>query len=86
MFNFTFNRNIVLSFAAGLVVGVLGYKVYQEHKGEIEAKLNGFSGAAGNDGCAAGSCEGNVTLEELEAQKERLEDLIAEQKAKSNNQ
>lgn len=83
------DKNILLGFAAGCVIGVVGYKFYNEHKDDIEAKikslkdLKGFGGAEEN---AEQSEHENASssLEELEAQKERLEDLIAEIKAKQS--
>ena len=81
-----FDRNLLIGFAAGVVVGLVGYKFVSTHKEQIESKLQGLGVGANNaDGAAA--CEdtsSELTLEDLEAQKERLEDLIAEQQQKQN--
>lgn len=79
---FNINRTIVLSVAAGIVVGALGYKFYDKNKQCIDAKLKSLG--ITNAGCDDGKCEynpsTNLSVEELEAQKERLDDLIAELK------
>lgn len=79
---FNINRTIVLSVAAGIVVGALGYKFYDKNKQCIDAKLKSLGIA--NAGCDDGKCDctpsSSLSVEELEAQKERLEDLIAEVK------
>lgn len=81
------DRNILIGFGAGVLVGILGYKMVSAHKDEIEAKLQqlgvGTGGCGCNDGEGNGSDAGGLTIEDLEAQKERLEDLIAEQKQKA---
>ena len=78
----TFDKNILLGFAAGVVAGCLGAKYYSEHKDEIDAKLKGIrdSGLFKKTESAVENAE--MTLEELETQKERLEDLIADVKSK----
>jgi hypothetical protein len=81
-----FDKNILFGFAAGVVVGALGLKFYNENRDTIQAKLKdinipGF--AAANEATAnAQESSEDLTLEELMAQKERLDDLIAEYNAK----
>lgn len=80
------DRNIFIGLAAGIVAGVVGYKIYEQNKESIDSRLKNL-GICPQDQCKdTGSCQessacNSITLEELEAQKERLEDLIAEQKA-----
>lgn len=58
--------------AVGLVAGVFGYRAYTENKD----KLHGLLPAPQEE-------PGDLQLEELMKQKERLEDLIAERQAVS---
>ncbi len=78
------NKTIVLSFLGGLVIGAVGYKFYNENKDTIKSKLKeaGIVPSCGDSGCCGGrNCSADLNLEELMAQKERLEDLIAELQA-----
>lgn len=79
------DRNLLIGFGAGVLVGLVGYKLYNSHKDEIGAKLQQFGVGAANGGDDACACQDDaceISVEDLEAQKERLEDLIAEQKQK----
>ncbi|MGM9928910.1 MAG: hypothetical protein ACI35P_13265 [Bacillus sp. (in: firmicutes)] len=67
-----FNKDFWVGFASGTVVGAVGYRLYEQNTGQ----LNNLIQQAPKFGCKAGHAE--PTLEELVAQKERLEDLIAE--------
>lgn len=79
-----FDKNLLIGFLAGAAVGALGIKFYNEHKDEIGERLNKagfFKDGPAEEGAAAAPAEGakdELSLEELMAQKERLEDLIAE--------
>ena len=80
------DKNMLFGFAAGCVLGAVGYKFYNDHKDDIDEKIKGlknFKVLTGNEGNEEKAPESNeeMTLEELEAQKERLEDLIAEMQA-----
>ena len=80
------DKNLLFGFAAGCVLGAVGYKFYNDHKDDINEKikdLKGLKAFGGNENKEEKAEEGNeeMTLEELEAQKERLEDLIAEMQA-----
>lgn len=80
------DKNMLFGFAAGCVLGAVGYKFYNDHKDDIDEKIKGlknFKVLNGNEGNEEKVPESNeeMTLEELEAQKERLEDLIAEMQA-----
>ena len=70
---FNFNRDFFMGFVSGAVCGAAGYKLYEENRGELQNLIqqtpsNNFSPTH----------HGEPTIEELVAQKERLEDLIAE--------
>lgn len=60
-----------IGLAIGAVAGVFGYRFMQEREQQMMALQQGQPG-------------GQVPLEELERQKEELEDLIAAQKAQEN--
>lgn len=80
-----FDKNILLGVLAGIAIGVVGTKVYQANKAEIDEKLKALRDLNPLANGAAKEAEGdeaNITREELEAQKEHLEDLIAEIDAK----
>ena len=48
-----FDRNLLIGFAAGVVVGLVGYKFVSSHKEQIESKLQGLGvGANSSDGAA----------------------------------
>lgn len=95
------DKNLIFAFAAGAVAGVVGARYYKKHEAELSDKLDalrsrlqgaaGF-GAEGTEAAAASAAadvkaaESELTLEELEAQKEHLEDLIAELQAKMQAQ
>ncbi|MDY6321544.1 MAG: hypothetical protein SPL30_01335 [Succinivibrio sp.] len=80
---FNFSTNVVVGVVAGVVVGAVAAKYCNDHKEEISAKLKElrkgtlFTKDSGEAGAAT-----EMTLEELESQKERLEDLIADIQAK----
>lgn len=81
------DRNILFGFLAGVIAGVVGAKIYSNNKEEINNKIKSFKDlAAVNHATATEEAEtegsDEATLEELEAQKERLEDLIAEKQTK----
>lgn len=71
-----FTRDFWVGFLAGAVTGAVGYRLYEQNSGDLQ-KL--FQPAACG-GQAEAACGASPSLEELIAQKERLEDLIAEKK------
>ncbi len=75
------NKDFLIGLLAGVVTGITGYKLYQDHKEAILESLGKISNRC------QGSCneaqEQEISLEELEKQKEHLEDLIAETKSKA---
>ena len=82
-----FTKGIVISFVAGIAAGVIGSRLYESHKGQIESGLGSLRNRFAANGLVEDSDsaaeEDSVTLEELEKQKEHLEDLIADQQAKA---
>ncbi|MFC3882493.1 hypothetical protein ACFOU2_02955 [Bacillus songklensis] len=69
-----FNQDFLLGFISGTVVGAVGYRLYEQNSGQLQRLLQpaqGFRQQAATQ---------QPSLEELVAQKERLEDLIAEMK------
>lgn len=79
----TFNYKLALGVIAGIAVGVAGAKYYEEHRDEITEKLKGFKGCGLLPKGEDVKEDAELTLEELESQKERLEDLIADLQAKN---
>ena len=85
--NGIFTKGIVISFVAGIAAGVIGSRLYESHKSQIQSGLGSLRNRfAANglveDGDSAAE-DDSVTLEELEKQKEHIEDLIADQQAKA---
>jgi len=70
---FNFNRDFLMGFLTGTVTGAVGYRLYEQNKGELSSLISA-SPTVGNHIHHGGE----PTLEELVSQKERLEDLIAE--------
>ncbi|WP_406017596.1 hypothetical protein [Succinivibrio sp.] len=64
-----------IGLAAGVVAGAVGYKLFQDHKEQILGSFDSLTSKFSKTEEAA------LSEEELQAQKEHLEDLIAEQKA-----
>ena len=66
------NQDFLFGFVSGTVVGAVGYRLYEQNSGQLQRLLQptqGFRQQAPTQ---------QPSLEELVAQKERLEDLIAE--------
>ncbi len=84
MFSFI-TRTTVLGFAAGVIAGAIGARYYRQHEAEINARLRGLraGGILGGASQESAKEDTELTLEELESQKERLEDLIADIQAKN---
>lgn len=79
----TFKYKLILGVLAGVAVGVAGAKYYEEHRDEITEKLKGFKGCNLLSKGEEVKEDAELTLEELESQKERLEDLIADLQSKN---
>lgn len=74
-----FNKDFMMGFVSGTVVGAVGYRLYEQNSGQLKSLIQpqgGFSQFESIGGPAQ-----QPSVEELIAQKERLEDLIAEQQA-----
>lgn len=77
------NKDFLMGFVSGTVVGAVGYRLYEQNSGQLKqliqqapspSEFGGF-----NDAHVAAP-----SVEELVAQKERLEDLIAEKQTFGN--
>ncbi|MGN1280574.1 MAG: hypothetical protein ACI4UM_01530 [Succinivibrio sp.] len=64
-----------IGLVAGAVAGAVGYKMFQDHKEQILGSFDSLTSKFTK------TEETALSEEELQAQKEHLEDLIAEQKA-----
>jgi len=69
---FNFNRDFFMGFVSGAVCGAVGYKLYEQNSGELQNLIQPAPGGIN------AAMQSEPTIEELVAQKERLEDLIAE--------
>lgn len=67
-----------IGMAVGVVAGVVGYKAYTENKLNFNTMMQYNPPQAKQE-------SGEISLEELMAQKERLEDLIAEKQASASS-
>ncbi|MGN0908469.1 MAG: hypothetical protein ACI4NA_02515 [Succinivibrio sp.] len=83
MFSFI-TRTTVIGFAAGLLAGALGARYYRQHETEINARLRSLrtGGILGGASQESSKEDADLTLEALESQKARLEDLIADLQSK----
>ncbi|TYR81471.1 hypothetical protein FZC66_06395 [Priestia megaterium] len=68
------NRDFLMGFVSGTVVGAVGYRLYEQNGGQLQRLVQPNPSFRAPQG--AGSYQ--PSLEELVAQKERLEDMIAE--------
>ena len=71
----TSKSDFLIGLAAGAVAGVIGYKLFEAHKEQILGSFDTLTAKFKSGEEAA------LSEEELQAQKEHLEDLIAEQQA-----
>ncbi len=67
--------DFLIGLAVGAVVGALGYKLFKEHKEQILSSFDSITAKFSKEG------DENLSDEELQMQKEHLEDLIAEREA-----
>jgi hypothetical protein len=68
-------RDFWMGFVSGAVAGAVGYRLYEQNNGQLQRLLQ-----MQPLGTVASQKGSEPSLEELITQKERLEDLIAEQK------
>lgn len=71
----TNKTDFLIGLVAGLAAGAVGYKLFQDHKEQILGSFDSISSKFTKTDDAP------LSEEELQAQKEHLEDLIAEQQA-----
>ncbi|WP_413304366.1 hypothetical protein AA0X95_00835 [Bacillus sp. 1P10SD] len=71
-----FNRDFLMGFVSGTVVGAVGYRLYEQNNGQLKSLIQNNVPALSFQAPRA-----ELTMEELVSQKERLEDLIAEKSA-----
>lgn len=71
----TNKTDFLLGLVAGIAAGAVGYKLFQDHKEQILGSFDSISAKFNKTDDAP------LSEEELQAQKEHLEDLIAEQQS-----
>jgi len=76
-FKMTFNKDFLMGFLSGTVVGAVGYRLYEQNGGQLQRLVQpqglGFNQTPSSY---------QPSVEELVSQKERLEDMIAEMQTK----
>ena len=72
----TLNKDFLMGFLSGTVVGAVGYRLYEQNGGQLQRLIQ----PQGNFNQTMSSYQ--PSIEELVAQKERLEDMIAEKQVK----
>ncbi|MBT2697231.1 hypothetical protein J7E79_07380 [Bacillus sp. ISL-40] len=72
------NRDFLMGFVSGTVVGAVGYRLYEQNGGQLQRLVQPNQPFRG----AQGASSYQPSVEELVAQKERLEDMIAEMQMK----
>ena len=72
-----FNKDFLMGFLSGTVVGAVGYRVYEQNNGQLKNLIQ----QAPQFGVS--QLQAEPTVEDLVLQKERLEDLIAEKQVAS---
>ncbi|SDN51473.1 hypothetical protein [Bacillus sp. OK048] len=74
------NQDFLMGFVSGAVVGAVGYRLYEQNSGQLNRLIQPEGGGA--NPFRQNSNSYRPSMEELMAQKERLEDLIAEMQVK----
>lgn len=77
------NKDFLMGFVSGTVVGAVGYRLYEQNSGQLKSLIQPQGGFTQFESIGTSA---QPTVEELVAQKERLEDLIAEQEAFGNQE
>jgi D-tyrosyl-tRNA(Tyr) deacylase len=74
-----FTRDTIIGFVAGIAAGVAGYHYYRKNQAQISTFLagHGINLPAGD----SDEPSSELSMEQLVAKKEQLEDLIAEREA-----
>ena len=73
-----FNQDFLMGFVSGAVVGAVGYRLYEQNSGQLQRLVQ----PAGPAAVRQVATSHRPSVEELMAQKERLEDMIAEMQMK----
>lgn len=73
-----FNNDFFMGFVSGTVVGAVGYRIYDQNGDQLNRLIQSQSFNMGNQGNNNRMNGQTPTLEELIAQKEKIEDIIAE--------
>ncbi|AEN90319.1 MULTISPECIES: hypothetical protein [Priestia] len=72
------NRDFLMGFVSGTVVGAVGYRLYEQNGGQLQRLVQPKHAYGGQQTISSYQ----PSMEELQAQKERLEDMIAELQVK----
>ncbi|WP_394556019.1 hypothetical protein C1N61_32820 (plasmid) [Priestia aryabhattai] len=72
------NRDFLMGFVSGTVVGAVGYRLYEQNGGQLQRLVQPKQAYSGQQTISSYQ----PSMEELQAQKERLEDMIAELQVK----
>ncbi|APH04865.1 hypothetical protein [Bacillus weihaiensis] len=75
----TFNKDFLMGFVSGTVVGAVGYRLYEQNSGQLQNLIQ-----QGAPQLSFTPNKAEPSVEDLVSQKERLEDLIAEKQSSSN--
>ncbi|MCP3028735.1 hypothetical protein LF817_18655 [Halobacillus sp. A1] len=78
------NKDFMMGFVSGTVVGAVGYRLYEQNQGQLSQLIQNPTAQNLNPLAQGPSpIQNELSLEDLIAQKERLEDYIAEKKVHS---
>lgn len=77
------NKDFMMGFVSGTVVGAVGYRLYEQNQGQLSQLIQNPATQQLNPLQSVAASREELTLEDLIAQKERLEDFIAEKKVNS---
>jgi hypothetical protein len=77
-----FNQDFFMGFISGTVVGAVGYRLYEQNGGQLNNLVQASPFNMGMQALPSPTAN-EPSVEELVAQKERLEDLIAEKNIKA---
>ncbi|MBH0229763.1 hypothetical protein LCL89_02245 [Halobacillus yeomjeoni] len=77
------NKDFFMGFVSGTVVGAVGYRLYEQNQGQLSQLIQNPATQQLNPLQSAAATREELSLEDLIAQKERLEDFIAEKKVNS---
>lgn len=77
------NKDFMMGFVSGTVVGAVGYRLYEQNQGQLSQLIQNPGVQSMNSRPSLSTNENEVTMEDLIAQKERPEDYIAEKKVNS---